>query len=150
MGLGGPRYGLLVSLSFLLLAFVFGLLLHSCRMAAAAPAITAVSKAEWKRGRQAEGRSHPVPMPLSSLRGESLPASISRHPPSCPLARTGPDYPCPWQRGIELAQTDFIFQGLLCCFLDRVRVLGQGRKAGGVAVPVPGMLFNSQFTDGEN
>lgn len=40
VGLSGSRCGLLVSLSFFWLAFVSGLLLHSCRMAAAAPAIT--------------------------------------------------------------------------------------------------------------
>lgn len=131
VGLGVPKYSFLVSLPFLLLAFVFGFLLASCRMAAAAPAITAVSKAEWKQGGQAEGPSHPMPMPLFALRAESLPAFTSRCPPSCPLARTGPDYPRPRQKGTGLAQTDYISGLLLHCFLNRVRVLGQSRKGRG-------------------
>lgn len=33
------------------------------------------------------------------------------------------------------------------CFLDRIRVLRQGKK--GEAVPAPGRLCNSHFMDGE-
>lgn len=100
-----PKYSFLVSLPFLLLAFVFGFLLASCRMAAVAPAITAVSKAEWKQGGQAEGPSHPMPMPLFFSEGRITPSihqqmssimSIGQNWPRLPTSqaernRLGPD-----------------------------------------------------------